>query len=110
MSVYEEAKRKRLNAPEWKKTLVKELLKPKLKRFKRRHVSSLGVDRIWTADLADMQKYARQNKGFKYILVVLDVFSRYSWSRPLKDKTGESVTKAFKDISVLEDKIYYEEG
>ena len=70
MSVYEEAKRKRLNAPEWKKTLVKELLKPKLKRFKRRHVSSLGVDRIWTADLADMQKYARQNKGFKYILVV----------------------------------------
>ena len=98
MSVYEKAKRKRLNAPEWKKTLVKELLKPKLKRFKRRHVSSLGVDRIWTADLADMQKYARQNKGYKYIVVVLDVFSRYSWARPLKDKTGESVTKAFKDI------------
>ena len=80
------------------KTLVKELLKPKFKRFKRRHVSSLGVDRIWTADLADMQKYARQNKGYKYIVVVLDVFSRYSWARPLKDKTGESVTKAFKDI------------
>ena len=98
MSVYEEAKRKRLNAPEWKKALVKELLKPKFKRFKRRHVTSLGVDRIWTADLADVHKYARQNKGYKFILVVLDVFSRYAWARPLKNKTGESVTKAFKDI------------
>ena len=98
MSVYEKAKRKRLNAPEWKKELAKELLRPKLKRFKRRHVSSLGVDRIWTADLADLHKYARKNKGYKYILVVLDVFSRYAWARPLKDKTGVSVTEAFKDI------------
>ena len=98
MSSYEKAKRKRLNAPEWKKTLAKELLKPRIKRFKRRHVTSLGVDRIWTADLADFHKYARQNKGYKYILVVLDVFSRYAWARPLKDKTGVSVTQAFKDI------------
>ena len=98
MSPYEKAKRKRLNAPEWKKTLVKELLKPRIKRFKRRHVTSLGVDRIWTADLADMRKYARQNKGYKYILVVLDVFSRYAWAQPLTSKTGVTTTQAFKDI------------
>ena len=98
MSPYEKAERKRLNAPEWKKTLVKELLKPRIKRFKRRHVSSLGVDRIWTADLADVRKYARQNNGYKYILVVLDVFSRYAWAQPLTNKTRVSVTQAFKDI------------
>ena len=63
MSVYEKAKRKRLNAPEWKKELTKELLRPKLKRFKRRHVSSLGVDRIWTADLADLHKLPAKIKG-----------------------------------------------
>ena len=45
-----------------------------------------------------MQKYARVNKGFKYILVVLDVFSRYAYARPLKNKTGLHVSRAFEDI------------
>jgi hypothetical protein len=98
MSVYEKAKNRRLNAPEWKRKLVHELLKPKRKQFKRRRVTSYGVDRIWTADLADLKKYVRQNQGYRYILVVLDVFSRYAWARPLKNKTGETVTSAFKDI------------
>ena len=53
---------------------------------------------MWTADLADVHKYARQNKGYKYILVVLDVFNRYAWAQPLKDKTGVSITQAFKDF------------
>ena len=98
MSVYEKAKRQRLDAPQWKKILTKELLKPKLKRFPRRKVYPLAVNRIWTADLVDMQKYARQNKGFRYILVVLDIFSRYAWARPIKNKTGPSVKNAFQDI------------
>ena len=98
MSVYEKAKQRRLDAPHWKKILTKELLKPKLKRFPRRVVHPLAVNRIWTADLVDLQKYSRQNKGFKYILVVLDIFSRYAWARALKDKTGVSVKNAFQDI------------
>lgn len=98
MSVYQKAKRRRLDAPQWKKTLVKELLRPKLKRFARRKVYSKGVDEIWTADLADFSQYSRQNRGYKFILVVLDVFSRYAWARPLKNKTGVQVTQAFEDI------------
>ena len=95
---YEKAKRQRLDAPDWQKQLARELLKPKRNVFPRRHVYSPDVDDTWTADLADMQKYARTNKGYRYILVVLDLFSRYSWARPLKNKTGDEVASAFKDI------------
>ena len=98
MSVYDKAKRRRLDAREWEKQLARELLKPKRNRFLRRSVYSPAVDDTWTADLVDQQKYARQNKGYKYILVVLDVFSRYAWARPLKNKTGIQVANAFNDI------------
>ena len=98
MSVYDKAKRKRLDAPEWQKQLATELLKEKRNSFPRRHVYSPDIDTIWTADLVDLQKYARTNKGYRYILVVLDVFSRYAWARPLKYKTGECVANAFNDI------------
>lgn len=98
MSVYDKAKRRRLDAAEWEKQLARELLKPKRKHFVRRRVYSPAVDDTWTADLADLQKYARQNKGYRYILVVLDVFSRYAWARPLKHKTGIQVANAFDDI------------
>ena len=54
-----------------------------------------GTDAIWTADLVDMQSFSRSNKGFKYILMIIDVFSKYGWAIPLKIKTGPEVTKAF---------------
>ena len=82
----------------WKKALAKELLKPKLKRFPRRRVFSPNVDKIWTMDLMVVEKYSRQNKNYKYILVVLDLFSRFAWARPLKTKTGLEVSQALKDI------------
>ena len=96
--VHEKARKLRVNAPAWKKQLAKELLKPKRRRFPRRKVFSGSVDSIWTADLLDIHQYTRQNRGFKFILVVLDVFSRYAWTRPLKNKTGKEVSLAFEDI------------
>ena len=98
MSVYDRATVKRLGAPEWKKQLTKELLRPKRNRFPRRSVYAKNVDEIWTADLMDVHRYARVNRGYKYILVVLDVFSRFAWARPLKTKTGAEVANAFQDI------------
>lgn len=98
MSVYEKAKEKRLGAPEWKKQLTRELLRPKRNRFPRRSVYAKNVDEIWTADLIDVHRFARVNRGYKYILVVLDVFSRFAWARPLKTKTGAEVANAFRDI------------
>jgi len=45
-----------------------------------------------------MTAYAKENDGYKYLLVVIDIFSKYGWMIPLKDKTGLSVSKAFKQI------------
>ena len=99
MSAYEEdAKRRRVEAPQWKKQLAKELLRPKRNRFDRRHIYSPSIDDTWTADLADFEKFKRVNRGYRYILVVLDTFSRYAWARPLKQKTGAEVANAFQDI------------
>ena len=57
-----------------------------------------GVDDIWGADLVDMQEWSRVNKGYKYMLNVIDVFSKYAWSVPLKDNKCDTVTEAFKYI------------
>ena len=59
---------------------------------------SNGIDEIWAADLVEMQKFSKWNKGVKYLLMVIDVFSKYGWIRGLKDKKTETVSKAFDDI------------
>jgi hypothetical protein len=70
-----------------------------LKRsFKRNKVFVKGVDDQWDVDLMDMTKFAKYNNGYNFILVVIDIFSKYVWLRPLKDKKGESVLKALKDV------------
>ena len=97
-TVYGKAKRQRRNAPAWKKQLAKELLKPKLKRFPRRRVFSPSVDAIWSGDLLDIHQYARVNKNYTFIFVLVDVFSKYAWARPLKNKEGISVARALEDI------------
>ena len=74
------------------------LHKPVRRRFRRNHVVSAGKDDLWMADLIDMVKYADWNKGFKYILLVIDTFSKYVWLQPLKYKTGEEVASAFQKI------------
>ena len=77
-TIYGKAKRQRNNAPLWKKQLVKELLKPKLKRFPRRRVFSPSVDAIWSGDPLDIHQYARVNRKFNFTLVLVDVFSKYA--------------------------------
>jgi transposase InsO family protein len=57
-----------------------------------------GIDDQWSADLMDLVKFAKYNDGYRYILVVIDLFSKYLWLRKLKDKKGESVAKAFETI------------
>ena len=83
---------------QWSNDLTNELFKPSRKKFQRRRVVSLFVDHIWATDLLDLQRYSRVNKGYKYILVVVDVFSKYAWLKALKTKKGVEVAKAFKEI------------
>ena len=68
------------------------------KKFEKRRVLVNGIDKIWAADLVDMQAFSKFNRGIKYLLAVIDVFSKYGWLVPLKDKTGKSVAMALKTI------------
>ena len=45
-----------------------------------------GLKTIWTTDLADMQLISKDNKGIRFLLGVIDIFSKYAWIVPLKDK------------------------
>ena len=54
-----------------------------------------------------MQKYSKWNKGYKYLPMVLDTFSKYGWIKPLRDKRGETVTQAFNEIFLDDRKQQY---
>ena len=83
---------------DWSQQLAEELHKPITRNFRKRRVITYGIDEIWAADLVEMQKYSKWNKGIKYLLMVIDVFSKYGWIVPLKDKKTESVSSAFNTI------------
>ena len=57
-----------------------------------------GIDELWQMDLADMQAIATDNDGYRYLLVCIDVFSKFVWVIPLKTKTGPALVTAFKKI------------
>ena len=77
--------------------LAEELHKPVRRKFKRRRVLVSGIDKIWATDLADMRAFSKFNRGIKYLLAVIDVFSKYGYLIPLKDKTSKSVSSALKN-------------
>ena len=79
-------------------TLAEELHKPVRRKFKRRRVLVNSINKIWAADLADMQAFSKFIRGIKYLLAVIDVFSKYGYLIPLKDKMGKSVASALKTI------------
>ena len=72
--------------------------KPVKRNFARRHVLVNEIDDVWGADLVEMQEWKTVNKGYRYMLTVIDCFSKFAWSIPLKDKTGLVVLDAFKKI------------
>ena len=78
--------------------LADELHKPIIRKIKKRKVYSAFKDNIWGADLADMQLLSKYHKGIRFLLCVIDIFSKYAWVVPLKDKKGTSIVKAFQSI------------
>ena len=83
---------------DWSQQLAEELHKPITRNLRKRRVISYGIDKIWTADLVEIQKFSKWNKGVKYLLMIIDVFSKYGWIEPLKGKKTESVSSAFDTI------------
>lgn len=81
-----------------KKEVIEELHRPARINFKRRRTIVKGLHDLFQADLVEMIPYASVNKGYRYILMVIDAFSKKLWARPIKRKTGEDVTKAMQEI------------
>ena len=68
------------------------------RKFQRGRVVVEGIDDQFDIDLASFIYYADENDGYKYLLVVIDIFSRYGWVEPLKDKTANEIVKAFDKV------------
>ena len=77
---------------------AQELHKPIRHKFKRRRVFVFNIDDIWSADLKDMQSLAKENDGYKYLLNVIDLFSKTAYSIPLKSKSSEVIIDAFERL------------
>ena len=89
----------RAQIKEWlKKQDTYTLHRPARKRFKRNRVEVFGINSQWQADLVDLSSLKRWNKQYRYLLVVIDCFSKYAHVVPIKTKTGESLVAAFKKI------------
>ena len=78
--------------------LADELHKSIIRKFNKRKVYPSFKDNIWDVDLAEMQLLSRFNKGLKYLLCVIDLFSKYAFVVLLKDKKGWSIVNAFQSI------------
>ena len=80
------------------KTLLKELHKPKRKNYPRRKIIVNYINKIFAADLVEMQKFAKLNKGYRYLLTCIDIFSKFALVIPFKDKKGINVKNALQRI------------
>lgn len=75
-----------------------ELHRPARKNYTRRKVNVYGKNDLWQADLVEMIPHSKQNKNYKYILCVIDCFTKYAWAMPLKTKTGTEVANTLSKI------------
>jgi len=75
-----------------------QLHKPARHNFPRNQMLAVGIDSHWQADLCDLQKIAKYNDGFKYILTIIDVLSKHGWAIPIKNKKPETVRDAFQHV------------
>ena len=78
--------------------LANELHKPIIRKLKKKKVYSSFKDNIWGVDLADMQLISKCNKGIRYLLCAVDLFSKYAFVVPLKDRKRNTIANAFQSI------------
>src|SRR5207237_6104405 len=78
--------------------IVEELHKPARIHYPRRKVTTFSINDLWQGDLVEMIPFSKFNLGYKYILTVIDTFSKYAYAMPVKRKTGKDVTEAFEKI------------
>ena len=102
-----------MNKKEFLNQLSIELHKPITRKVKRAKVITKGIDDVWACDLVEMGTYINENDGYRYILNIVDCFSRYAWSIKLKNKTGDAILISF--INIIKEgrkpaKLWTDEG
>ena len=90
--------------------LANELHKPIIRKFKKRKVYSSFKDNTWGVDLADMQLISKYNKGIRYLLCDIDLFSKYAFAVPLKYEKETSIVNAFQNSKRKPNKIWVDQG
>ena len=78
--------------------LAKEVFSPQITKFKRQRIIPLYKDETWSADLIEKSSLSKYNNNYKFILTVIDTFTKYAWAIPLKNKSGLSITNGFKIV------------
>ena len=90
-----------------KKQLAEELHKSVIRKFNKRKIHSSFIDNIQGADLAYMQLKSKFNRGFRFLLCVIDTYSKYTWFIPLKDKEEITISNAFQQMNQITNQIRY---
>ena len=93
--VYRFFDKKTRSRPNINEVLAQELQKTDIKNFKRREVHARVNDNIWAVDFAEMRSLSLKKWGVKYLLCVIDSFTKYVWIKPLKDKKAKIVLHSF---------------
>ena len=78
--------------------LAKEVISPQITKFRRERIIPLYKDETWSADLIDKSTLSNYNNNYKFILTVIDLFLKYAWAIPIKNKSGLSITNGFKIV------------
>ena len=86
------------NVDKQKQQLAKEVFSPQITKFRRERIIPLYKDETWSADLIDKSSLSKYNNNYKFILPVIDIFTKCAWAIPLKNNSGLSITNGFKTI------------
>ena len=78
--------------------LAKEVFSPQKTKFRRERILPLYKDETWSVDLIDKSSLSKYNNNYKFILTVIDIFTKYAWAIPLKNISGLSIINGFKTI------------
>ena len=78
--------------------LAQEVFSPQITKFRRERMIPLYKDETWSADLIDKSSLSKYNNNYKFILTVIDLFTKYAWAIPLKNNSGLSITNGFKIV------------
>ena len=97
-NVVKQQQQKQQQQQQQQQLLAKEVFSPQITKFRRERIIPLYKEETLSADLIDEPSLSKYNNDYKFILTVIDMFTKYAWAIPLKNKSGLSITNGFKIV------------